>query len=49
MNSPIIPGQNIIGEKAASVVAVEPITGQATSPVALIAAWSRETPCSIYR
>ena len=27
INSPIIPGQNIIGKKAARVVIVEPITG----------------------
>ena len=47
MNSPIIPGQKIIGKKAASVVRVEPITGQATSLVAFMAASTLGTPCCI--
>ncbi len=38
MNSPTMPGQNIIGANATSVVAVAAITGAATSPVASFAA-----------
>ena len=38
MNSPMMPGQNSIGEKAAKVVAVEAMTGYATSEVAFITA-----------
>ena len=32
MNSPMMPGQMARGRKAASVVAVEAMMGQATSP-----------------
>ena len=46
MNSPTIPGQNISGAKAANVVAVEPITGSATSAVAFFAAHTRSQPSS---
>ena len=49
MNSPMIPGQKTMGKKAASVVRVEPITGQATSPVAFMAASTRGMPCCMYR
>jgi len=45
----MIPGQNSIGENAARVVMVEPITGYATSEVAFIAASTRLAPCSINR
>jgi len=47
MNSPMIPGQKSMGKKAARVVIVDPITGQATSPVARIAADTVGTPCCI--
>ena len=49
MNSPMIPGQKSIGEKAAKVVKVDPMTGYATSEVAFMAASTREAPCSIKR
>ena len=45
MNSPMIPGQAIIGKKAASVVTVDPITGHATSDAAFMAASTFGTPC----
>ncbi len=38
INSPIIPGQNANGRKAANVVAVEAIIGMATSPTPYFAA-----------
>ena len=38
INSPIIPGQSASGTKAARVVAVEEIIGQATSPAPYLAA-----------
>jgi len=41
MKSPISPGQNSMGEKAAMVVAVEVMTGQATSLVPFIDACTR--------
>ena len=47
INSPMIPGQNSMGEKAARVVRVEPIIGYATSEVACIAASKRGAPCSM--
>ena len=49
MNSPITPGQKSMGANAARVVRVEPITGQATSPVARMAALTRPAPCSMKR
>ena len=41
MNSPTRPGQNINGRNAATVVAVDVMTGQATSPAPFIAACAR--------
>ncbi len=41
MNSPMIPGQNVMGKNAASVVAVDAMMGTATSPVAYFAARTR--------
>ncbi len=49
MNSPIIPGQNRRGAKAARVVRVEAMTGMATSPVAFLDAVTRSHPSSRYR
>ena len=49
MNSPTMPGQNIRGVNAASVVAVDPITGSATSAVPFLAAHTRSQPCSMKR
>ena len=46
MNSPTMPGQNVIGKNAANVVAVDAMIGQATSPVAIFAASFRSYPCS---
>ena len=46
MNSPMIPGQNAIGAKAARVVAVAAITGIATSAVASLAADFLSNPSS---
>ena len=46
MKSPISPGQNSSGVKAASVVAVAAIIGPATSPVAFFAANVRSHPSS---
>ena len=44
MNSPITPGQPIMGIKAATVVAVEAIMGMATSEVAFFEAFILEYP-----
>ena len=44
MNSPMTPGQNTIGRKAPTVVAVDVITGHATSAVPISAAWARLFP-----
>ncbi len=49
MNSPMMPGQNAIGAKAARVVAVAAITGLATSAVPYFAADGRSWPCSMKR
>ena len=49
MNSPMMPGQNAIGAKAASVVAVAAMTGIATSAVPSLAAFFRSWPCSMNR
>ena len=49
INSPISPGQTISGEKAARVVAVEAIIGQATSPTPYLAASIAFMPSSISR
>ena len=49
MNSPTCPGQNRSGANAANVVSVAAITGQATSPVAFLAAIRRSQPSSTYR
>ena len=46
MNSPIIPGQIASGINAASVVAVEAIIGQATSPTPYLAASNALMPSS---
>ncbi|CAI8174238.1 MAG: Uncharacterised protein [Crocinitomicaceae bacterium] len=47
INSPIIPGQSANGTKAASVVAVEAIIGQATSPIPFLVASNEFNPSSI--
>ncbi|MBA7687037.1 hypothetical protein ES703_95497 [subsurface metagenome] len=44
MKSPMIPGQNISGKKAHTVVNVEVVTGQATSRAPSIAASKRLYP-----
>ena len=44
MNSPMTPGQKTMGKKAPTVVAVEVITGQATSEVPFRAAWGLDSP-----
>ena len=49
INSPMIPGHNASGTKAATVVAVEEIIGQATSPTPSITAFFAEYPSSIKR
>ena len=49
MNSPMIPGQKSIGKKAATVVSVEVVTGQATSAVPSIAAATRALPICMCR
>ena len=49
MNSPMIPGQKSIGKKAATVVSVEVVTGQATSAVPSIAASTRALPICMWR
>ena len=49
INSPIIPGQNANGKKAANVVAVDAIIGQATSPTPCFVASKALTPSSINR
>ena len=49
MKSPIWPGQNSSGRNAASVVAVEEMTGIATSPVAFFTANFRSHPFSMNR
>jgi 3-hydroxymyristoyl/3-hydroxydecanoyl-(acyl carrier protein) dehydratase len=45
MNAPMMPGQKISGAKAATVVAVDVITGQATSAVPRRAASRRRPVC----
>ena len=47
MNSPIIPGHKAKGTKAANVVAVEAIIGQATSPIPFFVASIALNPSSI--
>ena len=49
MNSPIKPGQMASGMNAASVVAVEAMMGQATSPTPSFAAAMADLPSSIKR
>ena len=49
MNSPTRPGHTASGLKAASVVAVEAMIGQATSPAPNLAAFSELRPCCRYR
>ena len=49
MNSPMRPGQMAKGKNAASVVAVEAMMGQATSPTPCFAAWIDDFPSSISR
>ena len=49
MNSPIIPGHNANGTKAAKVVAVEAIIGHATSPIPFFVASKESSPSSINR
>ena len=49
MKLPTIPGQNISGKNAASVVAVDEIMGIAISLVPFLTAFSLFTPCSIIR
>ena len=48
MNSPTIPGQKIIGKKAAKVVLVPAIIGPATSPVPFFADSKLSYPSSRY-
>ena len=49
INSPIIPGHKARGTKAANVVAVEAIIGQATSPTPFFVASIAPNPSSINR
>ena len=49
MNSPMIPGQKIIGKKAHSVVMVELIIGQPTSLAAIRADSIRPFPSCMWR
>ena len=49
INSPIIPGQSAKGTKAAKVVAVDAIIGQATSPIPFFVASKAPKPSSINR
>ena len=49
MNSPINPGQKVMGKKAQRVVMVELITGQPTSLAAIRAASTRFLPSCMCR
>ena len=49
MNSPMSPGQIANGKKAASVVAVDAMMGQATSPTPNFAAATADLPSSMRR
>ncbi len=49
MNCPMMPGQNISGAKAAQVVSVEVITGQATSAAPRREASMRDNPSVRFR
>ncbi len=49
INAPNKPGQNAKGKKAAKVVAVEAITGKATSPTPIFVASKALKPRSLNR
>ena len=49
MKAPMIPGQNMSGMNTATVVAVDPMIGQATSPIPFLAARIGDWPSLIKR